>query len=207
MHHFDDEGDESRRRRGPRFGAGPYPGEAPFPSGRGHPHGGRPPWAGGGRARRGDIRLALLRALGDGPGHGYELIGRLEAGSGGAWRPSAGSVYPTLQLLQDEGLVTARDEDGRRVFELTDDGRRAAEAASARIGAGPFAGEWSPRHAELRQNMKTLISALRQLAAVGDDGQLDAASTVVREARQRLYGILAEGPTASPEEAPARDDL
>ena len=80
-------------------------------------HHGRPPWGGdwasdrgnwrggGRRMRRGDIRTALLLALKDGRAHGYELIGRLEEKIGGTWRPSPGSVYPTLQLFEDEGLV------------------------------------------------------------------------------------------------------
>src|SRR4051794_19550138 len=81
-----------------------------------------PPWArGGGRMRRGDIRTALLVVLEDGPGHGYELIQRLEAKSEGAWRPSPGSIYPTLQLLEDEGLVRSVEREGKRVYEVTDD--------------------------------------------------------------------------------------
>jgi len=76
--------------------------------------------------RRGDTRRALLAALLDGPGHGYELMGRLEARSGGMWRPSPGSVYPTLQLLEDEGLVHAEERDGTRVYDLTDAGREKA---------------------------------------------------------------------------------
>src|ERR1700712_1639762 len=67
-------------------------------------HGG-PPWEGRRRMRRGDIRTALLAALGEGPGHGYDVMQTLEEKTGGAWRPSPGSGYPTLQLLEDEGLV------------------------------------------------------------------------------------------------------
>lgn len=164
----------------------------------GHSRGGPPPWRGGRRARRGDIRLALLIGLLDGPAHGYELIGRLEARTGGVWRPSPGSVYPTLQLLEDEGLVKGREEDGKRVFDLTEDGRSAALEASEHIG-GDWPGEGSAAHVDLRQAMKTLLLAMRQVTVAGDDAQLAAAVGVIVDARQRLYRILADGP---PHDAP-----
>ena len=158
-------------------------------------HGGPPPWAGGRRARRGDIRWALLLGLLDGPAHGYELIGRLEARTGGMWRPSAGSVYPTLQLLEDEGLIAGRDQDGKRVFELTDEGRAAADEASRRVGPrGPWAEGPDGPHGELRRAVKALMMATRQVASVGDDRQVAAAADVVKDARQRLYRLLAGDP-------------
>ena len=73
--------------------------------------------------RRGDIRTAVLAILAEEPGHGYDVIQRLEEKTAGAWRPSPGSVYPTLQLLEDEGLVRSVERDGKRVFEITDQGR------------------------------------------------------------------------------------
>src|SRR4051812_34325932 len=79
-----------------------------------------------GRMRRGDIRTAVLAILAEEPGHGYEIIQRLEAKSQGAWRPSPGSVYPMLQLLEDEGLVQSAERDGKRVFQITDAGRQEA---------------------------------------------------------------------------------
>lgn len=138
--------------------------------------------------RRGDIRGALLAGLGDGPAHGYELINRLEARSSGMWRPSAGSVYPTLQLLQEEGLITGRDEDGKRVFELTDAGREAAEVFRSR---SPFGHEEHAGHAGLHQAVKTLMLAARQVATAGDEAQVVSATAIVTEARQKLYRLLA----------------
>jgi len=79
--------------------------------------------------RRGDIRTAVLLALKDGPAHGYEVMRRLEERSGGIWRPSPGSVYPTLQMLEDEGLVTAEPHEGTRTYELTEIGRSAGKRA------------------------------------------------------------------------------
>ena len=81
---------------------------------------------GGPRRRRGDVRAAILALLGDRPMHGYEMIQELEERSEGMWRPSAGSIYPTLQLLEDEGLIAGEEHDGKRRFTLTDAGREEA---------------------------------------------------------------------------------
>ena len=94
----------------------------------------------GGMVRRGEIRPLILAVLATKPMHGYEVITELEAQSGGRWRPSAGSVYPTLQQLSDEGLVTSEEIDGRRVYALTDEGKAAAAAAPAPPGPMPAGG-------------------------------------------------------------------
>jgi DNA-binding PadR family transcriptional regulator len=73
--------------------------------------------------RQGEVRLALLSLLKDSPAHGYELMKRLEERSGGMYQASAGTVYPVLQQLEDEGLVRTKDEDGKKVYHLTDAGR------------------------------------------------------------------------------------
>ncbi len=189
---------------GRAFRHGGAPGFGPGPGSGHHWHGGPPPWRGGRRARRGDIRWALLVSLLEGPAHGYELITRLEGRTGGMWRPSAGSVYPTLQMLEEEGLIKGRDEDGKRIFDLTDEGRVAAGEASERIGTGPW-GEGVGHHVELRQAMRSLMLAVRQVASSGEDDHVAAATTVLTEARQRLYRILAgdavagDGGDAGPE--------
>src|SRR6185295_9902708 len=84
---------------------------------------------GQGTVRRGEIRPLILAAIATRPMHGYEVIQELEEQSGGRWRPSAGSVYPTLQQLADEGLLTSEEIEGRRVYSLTDEGKAAATAA------------------------------------------------------------------------------
>src|SRR5262245_63560641 len=94
--------------------------------GRHEMRGGRGYGRGRHRVRRGDVRSAVLALLDDRPMHGYEIITELEERTGGRWRPSAGSIYPTLQLLEDEGLVTAEQTEGKRVFSLTEAGREAA---------------------------------------------------------------------------------
>ena len=123
-------------------------------------------WGSGGgrgghrRMRRGDIRTSLLVALGDGPAHGYELITRLEEKSGGAWRPSPGSVYPTLQLFEDEGLVRSEERDGKRVDPLTDAGRTEAAERVERYGRHPV-GHRAPT---VDDGTPALFKALGQLA-------------------------------------------
>ncbi len=156
-----------------------------------HRHGER--WSGGRRHRRGDIRLVLLAALLDGSAHGYELMGRLEESSGGVWRPSPGSVYPTLQLLEDEGLVRSVEEGDRRVYELTDAGR---EQADPEVLADLAGGEDQPGmvgHRTLRDAVRQLHLAAKQVAIAGDSDQVERATAIVRDARQALYRMLGEG--------------
>src|SRR6478736_4656246 len=85
-----------------------------------HRSGGPRRGRGGPRARRGDVRAAILALLAEQPMHGYEMIKEIEERSGGYWRPSAGSIYPTLQLIEEEGLITGEESDGKRRFSLTD---------------------------------------------------------------------------------------
>ncbi|MCG8470020.1 MAG: PadR family transcriptional regulator [Gemmatimonadetes bacterium] len=73
--------------------------------------------------RKGDLKFVLLRLLDDEPMHGYELIRRLEEESHGLYTPSPGSIYPTLQMLEDQGYVSSEQSDGKRVYHLTDAGR------------------------------------------------------------------------------------
>src|SRR5512142_172341 len=98
---------------------------------KGGPFGG-PGWGphrrGRGRARRGDVRLALLRLLAEEPRNGYQLMQAIEDRSGGRWRPSPGSVYPTLAQLEDEGLIRSAEHEGTKRLELTDTGRSYLES-------------------------------------------------------------------------------
>jgi DNA-binding PadR family transcriptional regulator len=142
--------------------------------------------------RRGDIKPALLRTLLDGPAHGYEIIRRLEERSGGLWRPSAGSVYPTLQMLEEQGLLRSHEDGGKRVYELTDEGRTEAEASPGDRGF-PWEGDQDLRgHRALRTAMGQLFLATKQVQAAGDPNLVEAAAGILKEARQRLYQLLAE---------------
>jgi DNA-binding PadR family transcriptional regulator len=165
---------------------GPHhrPGDMPFgfreAFGRGRP--GRP------GVRRGEIRPLILSALQTRPMHGYEIIQELEARSGGRWRPSAGSVYPTLQQLTDEGLVTSEEVDGRRTYTLTDAGRKAADAAST---SRPTWDEPSAE-ADVRAVAMELVRAAMQVQSVGSGKARAEASQLLMETRRKLYRILAD---------------
>lgn len=174
------------RRGGAGWGPPGGPGWNP-PGGRG--------WGGGRRrARRGDIRRAVLSALSEGPAHGYEVMRRLENRSGGAWRPSPGSVYPTLQMLEDEGLVRAEMHDGTRTYQLTDTGRTEAEqSAAGRPGGDPWDGGEQTQHLiALRDAAVQTMRACRQLAGSATPEQTERAVQIVRRAKRELYQILAE---------------
>jgi len=159
--------------------------------GRHEMRGGRGHGRGRHRVRRGDVRSAILALLDDRPMHGYEMIQELEERTGGRWTPSAGSIYPTLQLLEDEGLVTAEEVDGRKVFSLTDSGKEAAPDRTE--GARPWeqGDEDSPRFVA-RKEMFKLMGAAKQLARTDDDEQLTKAAEILKDARRKLYGLLAE---------------
>ena len=144
--------------------------------------------------RRGQIRTALLAVLAEGPGHGYDVMQKLEDKTGGAWRPSPGSVYPTLQLLEDEGLVRSTERDGKRVFEITDAGRTEAAERIEQDGGTPWetTGRGSRPGREAREAFGQLFRAFKQIAAVGTPEQLERGLAVVNNARKELYQILAE---------------
>lgn len=167
---------------------------------------GGPPWTWGGRrAGRGDIRAAILVLLGEKPSHGYQIIQELEARSGGAWRVSPGSVYPTLQQLEDEGLVRlVAGETERRVYELTDTGRTEAERLKGeRAPWDDVAGAVPNDFAELKDLVIGLGSATWQVVRAGEPDQLTTAKEILREARKRMYMLLAGEPQSPSEKAEA----
>ena len=143
--------------------------------------------------RRGDTRTALLAALAEAPAHGYELMQRIEEKSEGAWRPSPGSVYPTLQLLEDEGLVRVAERDGKRIFEITDEGRAEAERRVEEAGGAPWEIlDGGSGRGSLRESMRLLGLAVRQTATVGSKEHIDATNTILTDARKRIYQLLGE---------------
>ncbi|HEX2358624.1 MAG TPA: PadR family transcriptional regulator [Solirubrobacterales bacterium] len=145
----------------------------------------------GHRARRGDVRSAILALLNERSMHGYEMIQELEERTGGRWRPSAGSIYPTLQLLEDEGLVKGDEVEGKRVFSLTDSGREAVEERAERKAPWENGDEDSPRF-EIRAELMRTIGAAKQVARGDDDEQMAKAAEILKDARKSLYGLLAE---------------
>ena len=175
--HHRDELDERGPRRGPVRSGGFGPGRMPF-MGRHR------------STRRGEIRTAILALLQESPMHGYQIITELADRSGGDWRPSAGSVYPTLQQLTDEGLVRDQEQDGRRVYELTDSGR--AEAERTRQEVPPW--QAADRHGspDLRRVAVQVMAATMQVVRDGDPQMQARAYELLADCRRSLYRLLAD---------------
>jgi DNA-binding PadR family transcriptional regulator len=168
---------------------------------RGHRHDGggweSGGWEGrrrGGRMRRGDIRTAVLAILVEEPGHGYDVIQRLEEKTSGAWRPSPGSVYPTLQLLEDEGLLRSVERDGKRVYEVTEQGRQAATERVETAGGTPWeiAGRNDAGAGDFRNAIRQLLIAAKQVRDTGNEQQGERMLDILRRARKDIYTMLAE---------------
>lgn len=145
------------------------------------------------RMARGDVRVAVLALLAEKPMHGYQIIAEIEQRSAGAWKPSAGSVYPTLQLLADEGLISSEVADGRKTYSLTEEGRAEADASAGR----PAPWEASGQHdllgmGALPKSGVELAHAAAQVRRTGTPEQVEQAVTVLDEARRKLYSILAQ---------------
>ncbi len=169
------------------------------------------PWFGGPRFRgprvkRGDVRAAALALLADGPRNGYQIIQEIGERSGGLWRPSPGSVYPALQQLEDEGLITATTgEGGRRAYELTDEGRAYAAAHPDELQA-PWdlvARSVGDDAVELHRLFGTVAMAAVQVVRVGNAAQVAQAQQILTDARRKLYQILAADDEEQAEDGPA----
>ena len=155
--------------------------------------GGPPHFAGGRRVRRGDVRAAALALLAEQPRNGYQIIQEVAERSGGVWRPSAGSVYPVLQQLEDEGLARAVADGSRRVFELTEEGR-AYVAAHPEECAAPWEavrGTVGEDALEVGDLLRKMHLAAMQVMQAGSPSQVDQMRAVLTETRQALYRILA----------------
>lgn len=225
-----------RRQRGD-FGPGPWGGWGEYGGrgrhgGHGPGHGGPPPWLAGlfgqgrpepgrgPRVRRGDVRSAILDVLRaanereESP-NGYQVIQQITERSGGVWKPSPGSVYPTVQQLLDEELVE-NDEGGRRGMRLTPAGatwcaEHADELAAVwvpfdRRKAAESAGAEGGTPADIKAEIGQVMGAVWQIVTAGSETQRRAAVDVLVEARRSLYGILADGPDADPAERTDDED-
>jgi len=173
---------------GPGFGRGFGPGGFGFgPGPRGRRRGGP-----GRRGRRGDVRAAILVLLAERPMHGYEMIQEIAERSQDLWRPSPGSVYPTLQLLVDEGLITGSESEGsKKLFELTEAGTAAAE----KVETPPWdeiADGVDPAHLNLRAAVGQLFGAVAQSAHAASPEQQQRIVEIVNNARREIYTILGQ---------------
>jgi DNA-binding PadR family transcriptional regulator len=144
------------------------------------------------RMRRGDVKYLLLETLLKRPMHGYDVIQDLEERHQGRYRPSPGSVYPTLQMLEDGGFVTSQVIDGKRVYEITDAGRRLLEErgdVGAKGDAATETGDWH----EMGDSARKFVEAMRQGFHQSDPKTREKIRKVVDGARREIYTILAGG--------------
>ncbi len=174
-----------------RHGSGGFPfgGLGAFPFGPGGP-GRRGP-----KARRGDVRTALLLLLAEEPRNGYQLMQEIEQRSGGAWRPSAGSVYPAIQQLEDEGLVRSEDDGGRTLLHLTEAGRRLVDERDPEQPAPweQMADDVGDETRALWGTFRELASVLVQITQTGSEAQRAEARRLLADTRRALYLMLADG--------------
>ncbi|GAA3331945.1 hypothetical protein GCM10017712_11220 [Curtobacterium citreum] len=184
-----DRGDHDHGGRG---GFGPGFGGRGFGPGFGPGFGGGPGF-GRERRRRGDVRLAILGLLAEGPQNGYAVIKTIAERTGGAWKPSPGSVYPTLQQLVDEDLVVSTGDGRKTLFELTEAGRAEAAAKADEIAAAFDAAPGMP------DTQRAFVEALRKTMGVlhvyrsnATDEQTTAATAKIDQLRKDLLQILAD---------------
>jgi len=189
-----------RMRMRMRGGPGPGPGGwggGPFEFGmRGGPFG--PPRFGGRgpRVRRGDVRAAILDLLAEGqPWNGYQIIQEIGARTEGVWRPSAGSVYPALQQLEDEALIKAEaaGEDRRRMYTLTEEGQAYVTEHADELKASwdAVTGSVNDAEVQLRHTIHQVMVAVSQVAQAGSAAQVQQAGKILADTRRALYRILA----------------
>ncbi len=137
----------------------------------------------GGRTRRGDMKFLVLETLAEGPRHGYELIGAIEQRRG--FRPSPGSIYPTLQMLEDGGFVSSTEVDGKRVYTISESGRALlADRAPEADDDGPDG------HHRLKESAMKLGAAVMG-ARGSDEATLERIREILDRARREIYAILA----------------
>lgn len=140
------------------------------------------------RMRRGDMKFLLLEVLKEGSRHGYEIISELEARFRG-YRPSPGSVYPTLQMLEEGGFVTGKEIDGKKVYTITDAGLKLLEERGERDVEEPT--RVHPA-VELRESLRKLAGAVIDGARGTDEATMNRINDIINKARKDIYAILAE---------------
>ncbi len=182
------------RRRGPFGPGGPFggPGGPQGPFGEGHRFFGR-----------GDVKYALLELLRERPMHGYEMIKALEEKSGGFYTPSAGTIYPTLQMLEDRSFVTVSETEGKKTYSITDAGRAflAEQQKEAEQFAGPpwargFGGRGGFRGNPEAQALRTEAAEVARLFAIAarssfsNPEQLARMRTILEHTRKELSDLI-----------------
>ena len=191
MRHFHQGSPHGQRHRGFGFPGG-FPFGGPGDFGGGSPFGPGPRGRRGGRGSRPNVRPAVLALLLERPMHGYEIIQELDARTNGIWRPSPGSVYPTLQLLEDEGLIEPEADGSRKSYRLTDVGRPEAETAAQNPPWSTIGDDTMSQVQDFRDAAVGIMGALRQVGFSGSAEQRQRALEVLNETKRKLYAILAD---------------
>ena len=122
--------------------------------------------------------------------HGYDIIRELEALHHGHCRPSPGSVYPTLQMLEDAGYVTSQTHDGKRVYEITEQGRTLLNERPEQEHS--YSDEFAEDVAGIRDSARKLIEAMRQAFNEVRPELRERICAILDGARREIYTILAE---------------
>ena len=154
---------------------------------------GRPP-----RAGRGEVKYLILAAIKDKPRHGYEIIQHIEERSHGVYRPSAGTVYPTLQMLEEMDLAVSEEKDSRKCYAITDSGREElednedeVEDTYARLGQHAGA-DAVPDFHRFAKKMRRLGRTMRRAFHRGrlTSGQFDEIMNVLEDAAKKIQQIV-----------------
>ena len=154
-------------------------------------YGGFRGWHGGHRTRRGDMKPTILRILQEKPMHGYEIITKLEEKSHGMWRPSAGSIYPNLQLFEEQDLVTSKLENGKRTYALTDKGQEQAEKAEAEHKARwEENGDNFKNFKEIKFIIFEIMDILKQLASQNSDNTNEKVKKILTDNKEKLASLI-----------------
>lgn len=162
---------------------------------------------------RGDLKYVLLALLRERPMHGYEMMKQLEEQASGFYTPSAGAVYPTLQLMEDRGWVTSQTVDGKKIYTITDAGRQELEAQSQRAETfggpfgrgghhghgGPFGRQAQPELEALRREGMEVARLMwaSVMAAGGDPEKLARLRAIIQGTRNNLYEFLGQAPSSA----------
>ncbi len=181
-----------RGQKGPHMRFGPEMFGMPPMFGFAGP-GGPPRFGRGPRAGRGDVKLGIVTLLAEQARHGYEIIQELAARSNGLWQPSPGSVYPTLQALEDEELVTSSTVEGKRVYSITDKGLQYLVSNARPVPPWEeIGGDDRSAFFKLRKEAFGFATAVMQVGQAGSQSQIDRALKLLSDSRKAIYRILAE---------------
>jgi DNA-binding PadR family transcriptional regulator len=148
-------------------------------------------WGDEQRTPRGDIKYILLTLLAEQPRHGYQLIKELETRQGGFYRPSPGSVYPTLQMLEEGGYLTSQQLEGKRVYTITDSGRQLLAERDRPVDLMDR-GDRSSQLSGLKDAIAELSGAVMQVARSSNLDRVSRVREILNRAKREIYNILAE---------------